>query len=147
MCCVVTTRNGTFLRCGALLLTAVVSVFALQPSVCGADDIHGVKTFSSVGKGQPVLNGYKEAELLRTEGLTLEELNRAKAKVVGQRKIARQDLGSFAMIAALDELYGLGYDHSDKDDALFEAGAGVGGLDVGRVHPVRDDDQRVVDGG
>ena len=62
-----------------------------------------------------------EAELLRAEGLTKEELDRAKAKVIGQRKIARQDLGSLAMTAALDELYGLGYAHSDTEDALFQA--------------------------
>jgi zinc protease len=63
----------------------------------------------------------KEAELLRSEGLTEEELKRAKAKVIGQRKIARQELGSFAMTCALDELYGLGYAHTDKEDALYEA--------------------------
>ena len=62
-----------------------------------------------------------EAELLRTEGLTAEELQRAKAKVIGQRKIARQDLGGFAMTTALDELYGLGYAHTDQEDALYEA--------------------------
>ena len=62
-----------------------------------------------------------EAELLRNEGLTAEELKRAKAKVIGQRKIARQDLGSFAMTTALDELYGLGYAHTDTEDALYEA--------------------------
>ena len=63
----------------------------------------------------------KEAAALRAEGLTAEELTRAKAKVVGQKKIARQDLGGYAMTAALDELYGLGYDRSDKDDARYEA--------------------------
>ena len=63
----------------------------------------------------------KEADLLRTEGLTAEELKRAKAKVIGQRKIARQDLGGFAMTTALDELYGLGYAHTDTEDALYEA--------------------------
>jgi len=63
----------------------------------------------------------KEAELLRAEGLTEEELKRAKAKIIGQRKIARQDLGGLAMTTALDELYGLGYSHSDKEDALYEA--------------------------
>jgi zinc protease len=62
-----------------------------------------------------------EAELLRTEGLTAEELKRSKAKVIGQRKIARQDLGSFAMTTALDELYGLGYAHTDQEDALYDA--------------------------
>ena len=63
----------------------------------------------------------KEAAALRTDGLTAEELKRAKAKVVGQKKIARQDLGNYAMVIALDELYGLGFDHSDKDDAKYEA--------------------------
>jgi zinc protease len=63
----------------------------------------------------------KEAELLRTEGLTREELDRAKAKVIGQKKIARQDLGGLAMTTALDELYGLGYAHIDAEDAKFEA--------------------------
>ncbi|HEY3762236.1 MAG TPA: pitrilysin family protein [Verrucomicrobiae bacterium] len=63
----------------------------------------------------------KEAELLRTEGLSAEELKRAKAKIVGQKKISRQDLGSLASLTALDELYGLGYKHSETDDAKFEA--------------------------
>jgi zinc protease len=63
----------------------------------------------------------KEAELLRTEGLTQEELDRAKAKVIGQRKIARQELGGFAMATALDELYGLGYANTDSEDAKYQA--------------------------
>lgn len=63
----------------------------------------------------------KEAELLRTEGLTAEELNRAKAKIIGQKKIARQDLGNFAMQTALDELYGLGYANTDAEDAKYQA--------------------------
>jgi predicted Zn-dependent peptidase len=62
-----------------------------------------------------------EAELLRLQGLTAEELKRAKAKVIGQRKISRQDLGTLAMSTALDELYGLGYAHSETEDALYEA--------------------------
>jgi len=63
----------------------------------------------------------KEAELLRTEGLTEAELNRAKAKIIGQKKIHRQDIGNLASITALDELYGLGFQHSELDDAKFEA--------------------------
>lgn len=62
-----------------------------------------------------------EAEALRSEGLTAEELARSKAKILGQRKISRQDLGTQAMTHALDELYGLGYDYSEKEDALYEA--------------------------
>jgi zinc protease len=63
----------------------------------------------------------KEAELLRTEGLTAQELQRAKAKIIGQKKIARADLGSLALTTALDELYGLGYQCSELDDAKYEA--------------------------
>lgn len=63
----------------------------------------------------------REAELLRSEGLTEAELNRAKAKVIGQKKIARQDLGTQAMTASLDELYGLGFAHSDAEDQFYEA--------------------------
>jgi zinc protease len=62
-----------------------------------------------------------EAELLRLEGLTEAELKRAKAKIIGQRKISRQDLGALAMTTALDELYGLGYAHNETEDALYEA--------------------------
>ncbi len=63
----------------------------------------------------------REAELLRNEGSTAEELKRSKAKIIGQRKIARQDLGGLAMTTAMDELYGLGYAHSETDDARYEA--------------------------
>jgi zinc protease len=63
----------------------------------------------------------KEAEELRANGLTEEELKRAKAKVIGQKKIARQDLGGYAMSTALDELYGLGYQHTDIEDAKYVA--------------------------
>jgi len=63
----------------------------------------------------------KEAELLRTEGLTAEELKRAKAKIIGQKKIARQELGHLASTTALDEIYGLGYQRTEQDDAKYEA--------------------------
>jgi zinc protease len=63
----------------------------------------------------------KEAALLSSEGLTEAELKRAKAKIIGQKKIARQDLGGLAMTNALDELYGLGYAYSDSEDARYEA--------------------------
>ncbi len=63
----------------------------------------------------------KEAALLRIEGLTPEELKRAKAKIIGQKKIARQDLGHLASTTALDELYGLGYQRAELDDAKYEA--------------------------
>lgn len=62
-----------------------------------------------------------EAKALAATGLTAEELSRAKAKLVGQKKIARQDLGAYAGSVALDELYGLGYQNSDAEDAQYEA--------------------------
>lgn len=62
-----------------------------------------------------------QAELLRKEGLTEEELARAKAKVIGQKKIGRQELGQFAMSAALDELYGLGFANYESETARYEA--------------------------
>ena len=63
----------------------------------------------------------QEAAKLQAEGLTEAELRRAKAKLIGQKKIARQELGRMAMTTALDELYGLGYANSDREDACFEA--------------------------
>ena len=62
-----------------------------------------------------------EAELLRTTGLTAEELKRAKAKIIGQKKIARADLGNLASTTALDELYGLGWQRTELDDTKYEA--------------------------
>ncbi len=61
----------------------------------------------------------QQAENLRRDGLTAEELERAKAKILGQKKIARQDLGGFALSVALDELYGLGYRNFEGDDARY----------------------------
>ncbi len=62
-----------------------------------------------------------EADSLRRDGLAADELHRAKAKIVGQKKIARQDLGGHASAVALDELYGLGFQHSDHEDADYQA--------------------------
>jgi zinc protease len=64
---------------------------------------------------------FQEVELLRTDCLTEEELKRSKAKIIGQRKISRQELGGLATTTALDELYGLGFAHSDAEDARIEA--------------------------
>ena len=63
----------------------------------------------------------REAELLRNEGLTAAELKRTKAKIIGQKKIVRQELGHLATATALDELYGLGWQRAELDDAKYEA--------------------------
>jgi zinc protease len=76
----------------------------------------------------------REAELLCRDGLTAEELNRAKAKLLGQRKISRQELGNLAANTALDELYGLGFDYHTKEDAALEAVTLADVLAVARKH-------------
>jgi zinc protease len=56
----------------------------------------------------------EEIGKLAAEGLTVEELARAKKKMIGQQQIANQSNDSFGYMAALDELYGLGFDHYKK---------------------------------
>jgi zinc protease len=51
---------------------------------------------------------------LASEGLTEEELVRAKRKLIGQHQIAMQSNDSFGYQSALDELYGLGFDYYKK---------------------------------
>ena len=52
-----------------------------------------------------------EIHKLANDGLTNEELARAKKKLIGQQQIANQSNDSFGYQCALDELYGLGFDH------------------------------------
>lgn len=62
-----------------------------------------------------------EAAKLAADGLTEEELRRSKNKIIGQKKISRQDPGHFAMNTMLNELYGQGYKFIDEEDAHIEA--------------------------
>ena len=62
-----------------------------------------------------------QAKRLAKEGLTDEELRRAKAKLIGHKKIARQDLGNVAFATCMDELLGLGYNHHAKEDDRVES--------------------------
>jgi zinc protease len=55
-----------------------------------------------------------EIRKLASEGLTEEELTRAKRKLIGQHEIAMQSNDSFGYQCALDELYGLGFDYYKK---------------------------------
>ncbi|MEO7166753.1 MAG: pitrilysin family protein [Spartobacteria bacterium] len=52
-----------------------------------------------------------EVGKLAAAGLTSDELARAKKKLIGQQRIGNQSNDSFGYISALDELYGLGFDH------------------------------------
>ena len=55
-----------------------------------------------------------EIHKLSTEGLTAIELARAKKKLIGQQQIQNQSNDVFAYMTALDELYGLGFNHSQE---------------------------------
>ena len=63
----------------------------------------------------------QEIQSLCQDGLAEAELKRAKAKVLGQKKIARQNLGGVALVTALDELYGLGYKRWEEEEAEYQA--------------------------
>jgi len=58
---------------------------------------------------------------LATEGLTPEELVRAKKKFLGSEAISNQSNSAFAGTVAIDELVGLGYDNYLKRKAQIEA--------------------------
>ena len=62
-----------------------------------------------------------EIACLASAGLTSEELARAKKKLIGQQRIANQSNDSFGYMAALDELYGLGFDHYKKLERAIES--------------------------
>ena len=53
----------------------------------------------------------EEIRKLASDGLTSEELMRAKKKLIGQQQIANQSNDTFGYQCALDELYGLGFNH------------------------------------
>src|SRR5438045_9291212 len=57
-----------------------------------------------------------EIQKLASEGLTPEELTRAKRKLIGQHQIAMQSNDSFGFQSAPDELYGLGLDYYKKTE-------------------------------
>src|SRR6184192_1863925 len=52
-----------------------------------------------------------EIHKLANDGLTPQELERAKKKLIGQQEIANQSNDAFGYHCALDELYGLGFDY------------------------------------
>jgi zinc protease len=52
-----------------------------------------------------------EIRKLASDGLTNEELARAKKKLVGQQQIQNQSNDAFGYQCALDELYGLGFEY------------------------------------
>jgi zinc protease len=73
-------------------------------------------------KIEPVKAAFlEEIGKLAREGLTAEELARAKKKLIGQQQISNQSNDSFGYMAALDELYGLGFTHYKTLEREVEA--------------------------
>ena len=64
----------------------------------------------------------EEIGKLASDGLTSEELQRAKKKLIGQQQIANQSNETFGYMTALDELYGLGFDHYKKLEQEVRSG-------------------------
>ena len=62
-----------------------------------------------------------EIRKLASDGLTNEELARAKKKLIGQQQIAMQSNDSFGFQCAIDELYGLGFGYYKKLEHDVEA--------------------------
>jgi zinc protease len=62
-----------------------------------------------------------EIDQLAKEGLTGEELARAKEKAIGQQDIRNQSGEALAYSCALDELYGMGYDYYKSERSQLEA--------------------------
>jgi zinc protease len=52
-----------------------------------------------------------EIHKLASDGLTSDELARAKRRLIGQQEIENQSNERFGYLCALDEIYGLGFDH------------------------------------
>ncbi|MEP6937983.1 MAG: pitrilysin family protein [Chthoniobacterales bacterium] len=62
-----------------------------------------------------------EIRQLAADGLTEEELTRAKKKLIGQQQISNQSNDAFGYMAALDELYGLGFAYYQTLEREIEA--------------------------
>jgi zinc protease len=69
------------------------------------------------------VEGLIAAEITRItkEGLTEEEFGRARNQIIAEHEMRLQDNAGLAMSAALNEIYGLGYDYDSKTRKRIEA--------------------------
>jgi zinc protease len=73
-------------------------------------------------KVEPVKTAlFEEIRKLASDGLTNEELARAKKKIIGQQQITNQSNDAFGFQCALDELYGLGFNYYKSLEHDIEA--------------------------
>ena len=71
-----------------------------------------------------------EVEKLASDGLTEVELERAKKTMIGKQTIDMQSNGALLQVASLNELYGLGFDHHEKNLKEIEE------MGLGRIRDV-----------
>jgi zinc protease len=62
-----------------------------------------------------------ELDKLKANGLSDEELTRARSGIIGKRHVSMQDNADLSMMVGLDELYGLGYDFFKTMDDKYGA--------------------------
>ncbi len=83
-----------------------------------------------------------ETERIVTQGLADEEIERAREQLVGEFHALLQDNATLSQISALNELYGLGYDHAFRKEERLRA---VTGADIQHAaRDILDHDQRVI---
>ena len=100
------------------------SAAPLSPSIRVAENTPRTcpPMFFSTAKVDPVKTALlDEIRKLATEGLSNEEVLRAKKKLIGQQQIANQSNDTFGYHCALDELYGLGFADYKKLEHDVEA--------------------------
>ena len=84
----------------------------------------------------------REIERIVTEGLSDDELARAQEQIVGEFYATLQDNAALSQLSALNELYGLGYDHTFLREERIRR---VTGEDVRQAaKSILDHDQRVI---
>jgi zinc protease len=64
---------------------------------------------------------FAELDKPKADGLSDEELTRAKSGIVGQRRVRMQDNSELGIMVGLDELTGLGYDYFKTVDDKYRA--------------------------
>lgn len=75
-----------------------------------------------------------EIDRLGKDGLSDEELSRAKNSLIGQRRIRMQDNAELSLMVALDELYGLGFEFFKTMDDAYRAVTADGIKRVARTY-------------
>jgi zinc protease len=100
-------------------LAYTVGAFAIHGIDPGGFVLYAVTDPSHLSEVREAL--FSELRLLRKERVSQEEFQQAQQGLLGARRIARQSLGSVAAQMALDELYGLGWDFSERYEAQVKA--------------------------